>query len=110
MSHITLRGKYMKAINTQLLNEIEDAKIRQLRMAYWGGKEKGPPTVIRFGLQRQRAFRSSSYDLDLKPEEARINFIDVEWVSAVLVGSKPLTIPTRPYLISSIRGVPGPLS
>ena len=40
MSHPTERGKSMQAINTQLLNDIEDVKIRQLRGVYWNEPSK----------------------------------------------------------------------
>ncbi len=35
MSHPTERGRYLKSINSQILKDIEEARIRQLRMAYW---------------------------------------------------------------------------
>ena len=41
MSHPAERGTYMKAINDQILKDIEEARIRQLRMAYWNGASKG---------------------------------------------------------------------
>jgi len=40
MSHPTERANAMKAINTRLLNDIEEARIRQLHRAYWADKPK----------------------------------------------------------------------
>ena len=47
MSHPIERGSYIKAINTQILRDIEQARIRQLRRAHWSEQTRGQQSPVK---------------------------------------------------------------